>query len=136
MTALYETIDLEHRDSLPQGWEEAVFKYCNFRKLDIEGCGFEGVLVGCVIEDSDWYWGLFNTATFVNVTFKNCTFRGVGFAGCSFTECNFIKCAFTKDNLGGDCSFTENRWYACTQSGCTGFVDAVAQMDRERDSTR
>lgn len=126
MTLYVESTDFD-QDSLPKGWDEGSFKYCNFSKLDIEGSGFSGVLVGCVIEKSEWYWSLFNTATFVNVKFKKCIFRGTSFAGCSFTECQFIDCLFTKSNLDGDCRFTENRWYACTQSGCTGFIDAVAQ---------
>ena len=125
MTIYHEWTDFECKKSLPNEWEEGTFKYCNFSKLDIEGPGFDGVQVGCVIEDSDWYWSLFNVATFVSVKFINCTFRGASFAGCSFTECSFVNCAFVKDNLGGDCKFTDNRWYACTQSGCTGFVDVV-----------
>lgn len=130
MTSIYcESTDFEGNSSLPKGWEEGAFKYCDFRNLDIQGRGLGGVLVGCSIEDSEWYWSLFNTTAFVNVEFKNCTFRGASFAGCSFTECRFIDCAFIKDNLGGDCSFTENRWYACTQSGCTGFVDAVSSLN-------
>lgn len=129
MSTYHEYTDFEQKDSLPEEWEDGSFTYCNFSKLDIEGPGFSGVLVGCVIEDSEWYWSLFNVATFVSVKFKNCTFRGSAFASCSFTECSFINCTFTKDNLGGDCSFTENRWYACTQSGCTGFVDAVAHLE-------
>jgi uncharacterized protein YjbI with pentapeptide repeats len=92
-----------------------------------ESTDFAGI-VGCVIEDSDWCWSLFNNATFVSVKFINCTFRGASFAGCSFTECSFVNCAFVKDNLGGDCKFTDNRWYACIQSGCTGFVDAVPHL--------
>ena len=125
MHVYFESTDFDRKASLPRGWDEGSFKYCNFSKLEIEGGGFGGVLVGCVVEDSDWYWSLFNTATFVNVEFKNCVFRGTSFAGCSFTECKFTDCSFTKDNLGGDCQFTDNGWYACTQSGCKGFIDAV-----------
>lgn len=125
MNIYVESTDFERKSSLPKGWEEGSFKFCNFSKLDIEGSGFGGVLVGCVIEACEWYWSLFNTATFVNVEFKNCIFRGASFSGCTFTECQFNGCTFTKDNLGGDCSFIENRWYACTQSECTGFVNDV-----------
>ncbi len=131
MPLYFECTDFDEKGSLPEGWEEGSFKYCNFSNLIIDGGGLEGVLVGCIIETSDWYWSLFNTATFVNVEFKNCTFRGVSFASCSFTECKFIDCTFCKDNLGGECSFDENRWYACTQSGCTGFIDAVSQSPLE-----
>lgn len=120
-----ENIDFGHKNSLPKGWEEGSFKYCTFRKLDIEGGGLGGVLVGCVFEDSQWYWSLFNTAVLVKVEFKNCVFRGVSFAGCSFTECKVVDCSFVKDNLDRDCRFDECRWYACTQSGCTGLVDLV-----------
>ncbi len=82
MSIFRETTDFEGKKSLPKEWEEGSFKYCNFSKLDIEGAGFCGVLVGCVIEDSDWYWSLFNVTTFVSVKFINCTFRGCSFASC------------------------------------------------------
>ena len=131
MPVYFESTDFDRKGSLPKGWDEGSFKYCNFSKLDIEGGGLGGVLIGCVIEDSEWYWSLFNTATFVNVEFKNCIFCGVSFAGCSFTECKFIDCLFIKDKLGGECKFSENRWYACTQSGCTGFTHAVAHSATE-----
>ena len=127
MDLYFECANFEGKDALPKGWDEAAFKYCNFRELKVEGPGFGGVLVGCVIEDSDWYWSLFNTGTFFNVEFRNCVFRGASFAGCTFTECKFTDCSFVKDNLGGECRFTENRWYACTQSGCIGFTEPVAQ---------
>lgn len=126
MDVYFESTDFDRKDSLPEGWDEGSFKYCTFRRLDIEGSGFGGVMVGCVIEDSEWYWSLFNTATFVSVEFKNCTFRGTSFSGCTFTECSFTNCSFIKDNLGGDCRFSDSRWYACTQAGCKGFIDAVA----------
>lgn len=129
MNIYVESTDFERNKSLPKGWEEGTFKYCNFRNLDIEGAGFGGVLVGCVIEGCEWYWSLFNTTTFVSVKFENCVFRGGSFAGCSFTECQFIGCKFIEDNLGGDCSFRESRWYACTQSACIGFVDEVPSAD-------
>jgi uncharacterized protein YjbI with pentapeptide repeats len=128
MSIFHESTEFEGGKSLPRGWQEGTFKYCNFSKLNIEGSGFDGVLVGCVIEDSDWYWSLFNVTTFVSVKFINCTFRGSSFASCSFTECSFVNCSFVQDNLGGDCHFTDNRWYACTQSGCTGFIDAVPPL--------
>ncbi|QXZ10392.1 pentapeptide repeat-containing protein [Comamonas sp. Y33R10-2] len=125
----FESTDFEQNSSLPKGWEESSFKYCNFSRLDIEGRGFEGVLVGCVIERCEWYWSLFNVATFVNVEFKNCVFRGATFSSCSFTECRFIECKFIKDNLGSDCRFDESRWYACTQSDCIGLPKEVTYKD-------
>lgn len=39
----------------------------------------------------------------------------------TFKYCNFSK-------LDDGRRFTDNRWYACTQSGCTGFVDAVPRL--------
>lgn len=125
MNVYFESMDFERNHSLPEGWEEGSFKYCTFNRLDIEGKEFGGVLVGCVIDGCDWYWTLFNTAIFVNVEFKNCTFRGVSFSGCSFTECQFVGCKFMKNNLGGDCSFNDSRWYACSQSACAGFLSEV-----------
>ncbi len=123
----FESTDFDRNGSLPRGWEEGTFKYCNFSNLEMEGGSVSWVLVGCVIETSEWYWGIFNTATLVSVVFKNCVFRGTSFAGCTFTECQFIGCQFIKDNLDGDCSFDDSRWYACSQSDCIGLGDGIAQ---------
>ena len=72
MPLYFESTDFDRKGSLPKGWDEGTFKYCNFSKLEIDGGGLSGVLVGCIIQDSDWYWSLFNTATFVNVEFRRC----------------------------------------------------------------
>ncbi|OGA80325.1 MAG: hypothetical protein A2711_11965 [Burkholderiales bacterium RIFCSPHIGHO2_01_FULL_63_240] len=127
MHTYYESEEFQKRGSLPSGWEESSFKYCEFKLLEIEGGGFGGVLVGCVFENSEFYWSLFNSGIFVDVEFKNCVFRGVSFAGCVFTECRFIGCTFTNDNMGGTCSFPDSRWYACTQTACTGLTNTHAK---------
>src|SRR4051812_43502097 len=109
----YESQNVDGNAELPESWEESTFKYCNFRVLDLEGKAFEGVLVGCEVEDCQFYWGLFNNTTFVNVRFKRCIFRGSSFAGCTFTECDFEDCQFIRDSLDGECRFSDCRWYAC-----------------------
>jgi uncharacterized protein YjbI with pentapeptide repeats len=130
MTQLHESTDFDLNTSLPRHWQDHVFLYCTFRNMSLEGGGFNGALIGCVLQDMDFYWALFNTAHFVNVEFRHCVFRGAGIAGCTFTECRFINCEFTQDNLGGDCRFDDNRWYGCEQSNCVGFVSANLVPDR------
>jgi uncharacterized protein YjbI with pentapeptide repeats len=103
-------------------WEENVFRYCTFAKLRYEGAHVTSEFIDCRFEDCDWYWGLFNSATFVGVKFKNCSFRGSSFSGCRFVECEFDDCNFNPDNLGGACSFEGSRWYACSQINCSGLA--------------
>jgi uncharacterized protein YjbI with pentapeptide repeats len=124
---------VDFRGKLGKGikWDENVFRYCTFEKLREEGAHVTSEFIDCKFEGCDWYWGLFNVATFVGVIFRNCDFRGASFSGCRFVECEFDTCNFTIDNFGGKCSFTGARWYACRQSNCRGlegvFKDAPFQ---------
>ena len=134
MASLHEGTEFTVRSELPRGWEDDVFRYCTFAGLDVEGQAFEGVLSGCTLKDCSWYWGLFNTATFVQVEFHGCVFRGSGFAGCLFAKCRFVDCRFVKDNLGADCRFTECAWYDCEQAGCEGLPRPFAsETERHRN---
>lgn len=121
MTAIHESTDFRHRSELPRGYQDDVYRCCSFEGLEIEGEGLDGIVVNCTFRNSSWYWGLFNSATFVDVTFEGCLFRGTGFANCTFTRCRFINCMFSKDNLNGDCRFQECAWYDCVQSECKGL---------------
>lgn len=133
MASLHESTDFSKRSALPRGWENDVFRHCTFSNLDIEGSAFEGVLVGCRIKDSCWYWGLFNITKFVEVEFRNCVFRGSGFAGCLFVRCRFENCRFTKDNLEANCRFTECSWFECEQTGCEGLPRQFASEIKRRE---
>ena len=108
------------------GWEENCFRYCTFLGLEEEGGGIDSAFIACEFKQCEWYWGLFNLAVFVGVKFTGCTFRGSSFMDCKFVECEFIRCKFTEDNLGGGCSFADNRWYACSQTDTEGLDRAVA----------
>lgn len=66
----------------------AVYRYCTFADAELEGAHCDGVFVACTFEHIDLYWGLFNTAIFVDCTCENCTFRGTSFAGCRFLRDN------------------------------------------------
>jgi len=88
--------------SVNGGHVDAAFLFCNLCELDVYGC-------------------IFNLCVFVDCTFENCTFRGTAFPGCKFVDCTFTGCQFIQDNLGGECSFDDTRWYGCTQSACEGL---------------
>ncbi len=111
----------DRKVSAATGWEENYFWYCTFAGLDEEGGSIESVFLSCEFARCQWYWGMFNLAVFVGVRFTDCTFRGTSFSGCKFVECDFIRCHFTKDNLGGNCSFDDSRWYSCTQTDTRGI---------------
>jgi uncharacterized protein YjbI with pentapeptide repeats len=132
MASLHQSTEFVGKSALPTGWEDDVFRYCTFANLDVEGQAFEGVLSSCTLKDSSWYWGLFNTATFVEVEFHECVFRGSGFAGCIFAKCRFVNCKFVKDNLGSGCTFDECSWYDCEQAGCDGLPRDFAGESKRR----
>jgi len=104
---------------------EANVRYETFENFATEGGVIDGVFLGCSFTNVDWYWGLFNMSVFVESTFQGCTFRGSAFSGCIFVECTFVGCHFVKDNLGGECSFEDSRWYGCQQSESTGLPASV-----------
>ncbi|WP_184294148.1 pentapeptide repeat-containing protein [Roseateles terrae] len=97
MAALHEGADFAGRSDLPRGWAQDVFQCCTFSHLEIEGAAFEGILSDCRIENSSWYWGLFNTTKFVDVQFTDCLFRGSAFSGCVFVRCRFSRSAAVLD---------------------------------------
>lgn len=130
MAALHEGVDFAGQSDLPRGWAQDVFQCCTFADLDIEGAAFEGLLSDCRIENSSWYWGLFNTTKFVDVQFTDCLFRGSAFSGCVFVRCRFVNCKFTKDNLDASCSFSDCVWFACEQTGCQGLPRPFAEQVR------
>lgn len=153
---LIESRDFDRDADLPWSLVEGgIFRYCNFNHLHLEGPAFDGALIGCVLRDIEWYWGLFNCADFLSTRFMNCTFLGSNFAGCRLIECKFEGCRFDLDNLGGpsglqDCLLVEtsfdrcqvtldnplkhpvfegNRCYRCEQRECEGF-DALLEPFR------
>ena len=130
-------------------WDDAVFRWCNFSRLEIEGKMIGGALLGCELREIDWYWGLFNATLLVHTSFKECVFRGSSFSGCEFVQCQFDDCRFVLDNLRGPCTFknciaaetmfnrceiivksprgepvfVNSRWYGCRQNESSGFQE-------------
>jgi uncharacterized protein YjbI with pentapeptide repeats len=106
------------------GWDENAFFYCSFERVSQEGLHVSSVFLDCRFQKCDWYWALFNVATFIGAKFENCVFRGCSFAECRFVECEFVDCDFTVDSFGKPCSFDGTRWYSCKQhttNGLDGF---------------
>lgn len=103
----------------PPEWGDAVFKFCMFEDLDIDGVSFDGEMVSCTLCRVQLYWGFFNVALLANVTFHECVFPGASFRGCHFVECTFKDCRFTLDNLGGACIFDDCTLTECTFSNCS-----------------
>lgn len=132
MASLHQGTDFVGAACLPRGWGGDVFQDCTFSKLGIEGEAFEGVLSGCRIVDSHWYWGLFNTTKFIEVEFSNCVFRGSAFAGCLFVKCHFENCKFARDNLDASCRFDECSWHDCEQTNCQGLSRQFAAEVKNR----
>ncbi|WP_029919982.1 pentapeptide repeat-containing protein [Nevskia soli] len=120
-----ETIT-EPKKLMSRQFDETIFRYCTFEDFHAEGGHVAGALLSCTLRNLDIYWGLFNLCLFVECQFENCTFRGTGFTGSRFVECSFIGCRFVKDNLGGDCTFGDARWYQCAQKDCEGLGDRVS----------
>ncbi|CCD86677.1 protein of unknown function [Bradyrhizobium sp. ORS 285] len=151
----HETFTRETGPPRGRSWDEAVFRWCNFARLEIEGQTIGGALLGCELRGIDWYWGLFNTTLLAHTTFKSCVFRGTSFTQCEVIACRFEDCRFVLDNLQGPCTFNscmivetvfdrcefvvdnprrapvfvESRWYGCTQGGCSG-LDGVFEPPR------
>lgn len=99
-----------------------VFRHCAFNSASLECGNFDGDFLACYFRDVEWYWGLFNTALFVDCSFERCTFRGTSFAECRFLECTFTDCQFLPDNLGSACSTDKTRLYACATANCSGLA--------------
>jgi uncharacterized protein YjbI with pentapeptide repeats len=91
----------------------------------VAGAHIASVFVECTFANTEFYWVLFNGARFVSSTFQSCAFLGATFADCLFVECTFDNCRFAKDNMGGDCSSENTRWYGCSFANCAG-VSTVA----------
>lgn len=114
----------EVTDAMPvlfAGIEDVIFRFCTIKGFHADGGHASGAFLSCTLNNLDIYWGLFNECLFAGCCFENCTFRGTGFPGCCFVECEFIGCNFIKDNLGGECSFDEARWYGCKQLNSVGM---------------
>lgn len=105
---------------------DGIFRYCEIENAVLEGGCFDGVFIACGFKKVEWYWGLFNLAVLVNCKFENCTFMGTSFAGCQFVECTFINCRFDKDNLGGNCSASDSRFFECSAANCVGWDELVS----------
>ena len=112
-------------------WEESVYRYCTFDRIEHEGLHVTSAFLDCRFESCDLYWALFNTATFVGVEFKDCVFRGCAFSGCCFVECRFDSCSFENDNLGGSCTFDDTRWYGCAQTNSQGLDGARVPVTKK-----
>lgn len=138
------------RDTPPPAagnWGEAVFRYCTFENLDLDGLSSDGIIQSCTFTGCQLYWAFFNCTLLAGVRFMDCTFSGASFRTARLIECTFERCNFDLDNLGGDCTFagcivvsssfdrcrwtakpsrgsrdiTNTRWLDCKQSACQGF---------------
>ena len=131
----------------PWDWRDSVIRRSAFDALELEGLSFDGVMEGCVVTSTEFYWGLFNCALVAGTRFEACRFRSSSFRGCTFVDCAFVDCRFELDNLGSDCTIddclmaacrfvgcswttredgaprdiTRTRWLGCSQESCTGL---------------
>ncbi|GLH81813.1 hypothetical protein SSBR45G_67220 [Bradyrhizobium sp. SSBR45G] len=143
----HETFGPETGPPRGRSWDDAVFRWCNFAQLEIEGQMIGGALLGCELREVDWYRGLFNTTLISHTTFKSCIFRGTSLGSCELVVCRFEDCRFVLDNLQGPCKvencvvvetafdrcefiresprhtpvFVNSRWYGCTRRECSGL---------------
>lgn len=106
-------------------WEEEYYKFCEFDSFTIEGGHIDSDFINCTFSNVNWYWGIFNIVNFIECKFVNCVFRGTSFPDCIFVECELDNCKFIKDNLNGDCKFSNARAYNCKVNNSLGFILAV-----------
>jgi uncharacterized protein YjbI with pentapeptide repeats len=102
-------------------WDENHFKYCEFKTFSVEGGLVCSDFVSCSFRDVEWYWTSFSGSNFIDCQFKDCVFRGTTFPDSRFVECRLAHCRFIKDNLGGDCGFSNTVAYKCSVERCEGF---------------
>jgi uncharacterized protein YjbI with pentapeptide repeats len=102
-------------------WSVEYFQYFEFSEFEIEGLHIDSDFSECTFRNIEFYWGIFNIINFINCKFENCTFRGTAFPNCKFIDCQLTNCSFEKDNLNGDCDFTDSKAYNCTTNNCRGF---------------
>jgi len=121
-----ENIEYLDAKSASKYLDGGVFRYCTFSTFEIAGQHICAVFIGCTFQDLDWYWGLFNSCLFVESEFHSSVFRGTLFPNTKFVDCEFAYCRFVKDNLNGDCSAEQAKWYGCTFQECEG-IDALIQ---------
>ncbi|WP_374335676.1 pentapeptide repeat-containing protein [Leeia sp.] len=110
---IIEGVDYPDARDLPDLGMGHVFRYCNFKDMELETGPVDASFIGCVFQDLDWYWGLFNCCILVDVSFERCTFRGTNFADCRFLNCTFTNCRFVHDNLDSPCHFEGSQWFDC-----------------------
>ena len=117
----------------PQEWRDCVVRRTVFDALELEGLSCEGVMEGCAVMSTEFYWGLFNCALVAGTRFEACRFRSTSFRGCTFVDCEFVDCRFELDNLGGDCTIDDCLMAACRFVDCSWTTRAD---DGKRDITR
>lgn len=130
---LIESEEFDRGRGPPSDWQDsAIFLYCKFRDLAIEGSGADGALMGCDLINIDWYWGSFSGTSFRGCRFLECRFERCRFVldnmggacifdDCSFVECVFDQCEFVLDSPKGRLVFQPTRWYGRTQTRCAGL---------------
>lgn len=116
----------------PNEWRDGVIRRSIFDALDLEGLSFDGLMEGCVVTSTEFYWGLFNCALVARTRFEACRFRATSFRGCTLVDCEFVDCRFDLDNIGGDCTIDDCLIAACSFVGCAW----IAKPDCQRDITR
>jgi uncharacterized protein YjbI with pentapeptide repeats len=105
---------------------DAVFQYCDFEGLKVDGFSVDGAFLSCSLTRIDWYWGLFNGCLFVDTKFKDCQFHGAHFGGCRFLNCTFENCEFGLDNMLKPCDFGDSTWYGCSATNTVGLPSLAA----------
>lgn len=117
MSVLAETITSDNQNDME--WNDSYFKFCNFAGFNNYVAGISSDFNWCTFTRT-WWWGLFNSCSFIYCTFTDCEFEGAGFSDSRFVDCTFVDCTFQKDSIGGDCDFSDATFYGCTVKNCVG----------------
>lgn len=117
---LIESISYSDEKDINKIFEDSIFRYCDFKGLELEGDCIDSVFLSCKFNELDLYWVLFNSVLCVDTVIENSVFAGVSFRDCRFLNCKFINCRFEKDNLGSPCIFDETQFIDTKFIGCSG----------------
>ncbi len=123
----------DHPPPPSEDWRDCVMRRSTLDALDFEGLSIDGIIEGCAVTSTEFYWVLFNHALVSNTRFEACRFLGTSFRGCTFVDCEFVDCTFDLDNLGGDCTMDHCIMAACRFVGCSWTTKA---SDCPRDITK
>lgn len=100
-------------------WRDCVLRRTTLDAADLEGLMFDGIMDGCTVTSSEFYWGCFIGALIARTRFEACRFPATSFRGTTFIDCEFVDCRFDLCNMGGDCTIDDCTLAACRFIGCT-----------------